>query len=199
MAIDSKIPEISELRLRTEARYGHPVKVHADFVALSEDIFITTKEHLSESTLERVWSYSTRGYETVSRRTLDVLCNYLGKKNWENFLKDLQTEGGRESDFFDRESIKSADLVPGCRLRIGWHPDRECIIRYLGDNRYKAEDTRNSQLKPGDTFSCLQFFLQSPAYLEDLSDSEGAIKGSRYGIGLRNGLTRLQLLEGEAE
>lgn len=194
MAIDSKIPMISALRQRAEAAFDAPLKVHTDFVALSERIFIKTRQHVSETTLERLWNYSTRGYATVSRRTLDVICAFCDFDNWEEFLTRLKEEDNCESDMFDREVVNASDLAAGHRLRIGWQPDRVCTIRYLGANRFVAEETQNSKLSPDDTFECMQFQLHSPAYLHNLKDASGAQKGMSYGIGLNNGLTMLQIL-----
>lgn len=195
MAIDSTIPMISALRQLAEDTFGAPLKVHADFVALSESIFNKTRQHISETTLERLWNYSTRGYDTVSRRTLDVICTFCDLENWEVFLYKLKKEDNCESDMFDREAISVEGLATGSRLRIGWQPDRVCVIRYLGENRFVAEETQNSKLSPGDTFECMQFQIHSPAYLYNLKDEWGLQKGTRYGVGLSNGLTMLQLLD----
>lgn len=194
MAIESKIPEISVLRDQVEKSFGSSLLVHSNFEVLADDIFRRTKQHISVTTLERLWNYSTRGYDTVSRHTLDVLCAYLGVSDWENFKKSLKEQGERESDLFDEERVLTSDLQPDDRLRIGWQPDRLCVVRYLGDNRFIAEETHNSKLSEGDTFSCLQFQLHSPLYLTDLKDSAGVLKGGSYGVGLRNGLTILQFL-----
>ena len=46
------------------------------------------REHISPTTLERVWGYSTRHYDTVSRCTLDVLARYAVER--ENGLTLLE-------------------------------------------------------------------------------------------------------------
>lgn len=194
MPIDSKLPEISLLRKRVETRFGRMLRVHSDFDALRDSIFLETKELISETTLERLWNYSTRGYENVSRHTLDVLSTYVGASEWEAFLETLKNEVGYESDYFDARTIISANLQPGKRIRIGWLPNRVCIIRYLGNDRFIAEETSNSKLQPGDTFRLLSLQLHSPLYIEDLEGADGSKKGARYGVGLRNGLTMLQIL-----
>lgn len=195
MAIDSKQPEIFVLREKVEALFGRSPGIHSDFVALCDDIFCKTREHISETTLERVWNYSTRGYETVSRRSLDVLGRYAGFGGWDDFVGWLRREGMTESDHFDCEKVDTAGLEPGARLRIGWPPDRLCVIRYLGNNLFVAEECRNSRLMAGDTFSCLHFQLHVPLYLANLTDADGSAKGATYGVGLRHGLTTLQLLD----
>lgn len=194
MAIDSKSPEIMLLRERIESLFGRKPEIHSDFEELRDTIFSATKEHISETTLERIWGYSTRGYNSVSKRILDILSAYSGAGSWYLFLLKLKETEASESDFFDLDIINSTELQPGARIRIGWPPDRVCVIRYLGENRYVAEETCNSKLLPGDTFSCSQFQLHRPNYLTDLKDIDGKLKGHSYGIGLRHGLTCLQLL-----
>ena len=139
MSISSGQPQILALRQRVEERFGKRLCVHSDFVALSEAIGQLLREHVSESTLERVWNYSTRGYRTTSLRTLDVLASYAGYSDWEAFCEDLCRNGGSQSELFACRAICSDDLCVGDRLRIGWQPDRVCEIRYLGDNRFVAE------------------------------------------------------------
>lgn len=194
MAIDSKIPEVSVLRGEVERTFGRPLQIHSDFEALREEIFERTRQHVSETTLERLWEYSTRGYEGVQRRTLDVLCGYIGVESWQKFTDNLKKTALSESAFFDEDTVNASSLAPGDRIRIGWHPDREIIIRYEGGDRFFTEESRNAKIQPGDTFSCLQFQLHAPLYLENLRDSAGAQRGVRYGVGLRNGITMLQLL-----
>ena len=76
MNFESNIPQIAVLRKRVEERFGKPLTIHNDFVMLVEDIEKCLREHISETTLERVWNYSTRGNNSVSLRTLDVLAKY---------------------------------------------------------------------------------------------------------------------------
>lgn len=54
MSISSSQPQILALRQRVEERFGKRLSVHGDFVALSEAIGQFLREHVSESTLERV-------------------------------------------------------------------------------------------------------------------------------------------------
>ena len=59
MSIRRHIPQISALRKRVEKRYGKKLAVHADFLDLAAEIGMMLRLHISESTLERVWGYST--------------------------------------------------------------------------------------------------------------------------------------------
>ena len=153
MAVKSNIPQISALRKRVEERFGKPLTVHADFLALVAVIEMEQRQHISESTLERVWGYSTRGYDTISLHTLDVLAQYATGRYWDDFCRLLHAESECESELFDVEHISSSDLSVGDRLQIGWLPDRLCEVRYLGDNRFVAERCENSKMQRGDTHS----------------------------------------------
>jgi hypothetical protein len=190
MVIKRNIPQISALRQHVERRFGKKLAVHADFQALTAAIEAALRLHISETTLERVWGYSTRGYDTVSLHTLNVLAAYAEGCSWEDFCKLLQEGTNCESDFFNTEHIDSSELTEGDRLRIGWLPDRICEIRYLGENRFQAERCENSKLQDGDTFSCLQFTLGHPLTMTDLC-RDNALLGPTYVVGQKNGITTL--------
>lgn len=168
--------------------------VHSDFLALTDRIENVTRQHISESTLERVWNYSTRGYATVSLRTLDVLAEFCGYNGWREFNEELRLNSPSESEFFDVEVIRTDNLQPGDRLRFGWLPDRECTVRYLGSYQFVAEECHNSKIQPGDTFSCLVFQLGKSLEMEYFADSNGQGEHQRYTVGMRNGLTSLSVV-----
>ncbi|MBR3678140.1 MAG: hypothetical protein IKL60_04460 [Alistipes sp.] len=197
MSIQRNIPQILALRERVEARFGKRLAVHADFLALVAVIEMEQRQHISESTLERVWGYSTRGYDSVSLRTLDVLSLYAAGSFWEDFCRLLHEESGCESELFNVEHISTGELAVGERLLIGWLPDRLCEVRYLGDNRFVAERCENSKMQTGDTFSCLQFSLGKELLLTDFRQASAPDATARtYSVGSRNGLTTLRRLHG---
>ena len=90
-----------------------------------------------------------------------------------------------------------SSLSEGTRLRLGWQPDRVCEVRYLGGNRFVVESVTNGSLRAGDTFSCLQFQVGKPLYM-DCFQREGEASGEnqRYAVGRENGLTLLEKIEG---
>lgn len=196
MSIRSDIPQIVVLCERVERRFGKRLAVHADFLALVAEVEMVLRQHISESTLERVWGYSTRGYNTVSLRTLDVLSRYAEGCDWQEFCEKLASEGGCESELFNTEHIHTRHLAVGDRLQIGWLPDRLCTVRYLGDNRFVAEECHNSKMQEGDTFSCLQFSLGKELILSDFNSLAATSQSPHqtYSVGRRNGLTTLRLL-----
>lgn len=194
MGVKRDLPQIIALRERVEARFGKPLAVHADFLALVAEIEMLQRQHISESTLERVWGYSTRGYDTISLRTLDVLSMYGAGCYWVQFCKALESGAKCESELFNTEVVSTDSLEVNDRLRIGWLPDRMCVVRYLGEGRFEAEECKNSKMRPGDSFSCPRFVLGKEALLSEFSRKDEPGATLSYAIGSRNGLTVLQLL-----
>ena len=195
MNIKTDIPQIALLRERIEKSIDFPLNTHGDFLRLSAGIEFTLREHMSESTLERLWGYSTRRYDTVSVRTLNVLCRFTGIHSWEQFCESLSSEG-HESELFTGSTINAADLAVGTRIRIGWLPNRMCTVRYLGDNRFVAEETQNSTMQSGDTFSCLQFQKGRELHLDDFRKANPSER-FRYVVGINSGLTTLEVIPPE--
>ena len=87
MGIDSSSPKLAALRLTVEKEFGKIPKVHNDFIELADSIKNKLHQHISETTLERVWNYSNRGYDSVSLHTLKLLCLYIGKRAGIFFLR----------------------------------------------------------------------------------------------------------------
>ena len=197
MNIKADIPQIALLKQNIEEAIEFPLNTHGDFLRLSAGIEFKLREHMSESTLERLWGYSTRGYETVSTRTLNVLCRFIGHRCWEDFCKSLSANA-INSELFKGDTIDTANLAVGARIRIGWLPDRICIIRYIGENRFIAEKTENSTMQAGDTFSCLQFQKGRELHLDDFQKADPSER-YRYVVGLNSGLTTLEVISQEGE
>lgn len=192
MNIKADIPQIDQLKKLVENSIDFPLNTHGDFVRLSAGIEFTLREHMSESTLERLWGYSTRGYSTVSIRTLNVICRFIKFHSWEHFCESISKEC-KESELFTGTTIDTEDLEIGARIRIGWSPDRICIVRYLGDNRFIAEETINATMQAGDTFSCLQFQKGRELHLDDFRKADPSER-YRYVVGVNSGLTTLEIL-----
>ena len=193
MSVSVNIPEITVLRSRVEKQYGKPLETHNGFIALVSDIEAKVREHVSESTLERMWGYSTREADAVSLRTLNVLSRYVGASSWKGFCADLKNSSQVESEEFSGDSIVSAALVAGKRLQLGWLPDRLITIEYLGKNRFVVIESINSSLQPGDSFECIQIQAGRPLYLDRFRRAN-ADDEARYVAGERSGLTVVKVL-----
>lgn len=192
MAVRTDIPQIAALRNAVEKHFGHPIESRTDFSLLAQEIERVTHDHIAENTLRRLWG-KIAGYGTVFTRTLDVLCRYVGYEHWKTFCTEIQNSSSRESDIVSKgTTIKVEDLVSGDRIRIGWLPDRICVVEYVGGRTFKAIDAKNSTLQVGDTFECSIMIKNYPLFVDNLV--HGGEHCTRYSIGLTNGLTTLEKL-----
>jgi hypothetical protein len=139
--------------------------------------------------------FPRRETEAISLRTLDVLSRYVGAENWEGFLRRLKAESLRESEEFVAGGVDTRSLVPGDRLLLGWLPDRKIVVEYQGDLRFAVVRSVHSSLAPGDSFSCLQFRLGHPLYLNHFRRS-GSDSEASYVAGERSGLVLVERREG---
>lgn len=192
MAVKTDLPQISSLRNAVEKRFGHPIESRTDFTLLAQEIERTTHEHIAENTLRRLWG-KIEGYDTVFTRTLDVLCRYIGHEHWNSYCQSLKKSSPRESEIVSGgTTIKTEDLSVGDRIRIGWLPDRVCVVEYVGGRMFKAVDAKNSTLQVGDTFECNVMIKNYPLFVDNLV--HGGEHCQRYSMGLNNGLTTLERL-----
>ena len=194
MSVPANFSEIAALRSRVEQIHGVPLETHNGFISLVGEIEAAVREHVSESTLERMWGYSTREASAISIRTLNVLSRYAGFGSWKEFCADLKTSSPVESEEFTGDSVLSSRLPAGKRLRLGWLPDRIVVVEYLGGNRFAVAESANSSLRPGDSFECLQFQAGRPLYLDRFRRC-GSSSETRYVAGERSGLTLVEVLE----
>ena len=198
MNFKTDLPQIVALRQQVEAKAGITLKTHGDFLRLVKIIEETMKEHISESTLERVWGYSTRGYDSISLRTLSLLSRFIGDEGFQAFCLRLKDEAQIESEMFVADAIVTSALEVGDRLQIGWLPDRMIAVRYLGDNRFVVETSENSSIQSGDKFSCLQMQKGREMYMDlfqRAAETGAPNPDARYVVGQQNGLTTLRVVE----
>ena len=196
MNINIDSPQLAALREEIESSTGS-MQSHSGFVILSDLIKLKCKEHISISTLERIWGYSTRNASNVSVGTLDVLSRFVEAKDWEGFCNRLCENGKMESELFSSDdAIDCSTLATGTRLRLAWMPDRVCEVEYLGNNRFIATRTENSSIKPGDSFSCLQIQKGRELYMDYFAHSgeSGTDSNVRYVVGQINGLSLVEYI-----
>ncbi len=187
--IDS--PQIKALRKEVEMRVGM-INTHDKLAKLETLIEEKCKEHVSITTLQRLWGYSTRNASNVSVRILDIVSKFVDAGSWENFC----AASSKDSELFCMESaIDCSTLAIGTRIRLAWLPDRVCDIEYLGNNRFVAVRSENATIKAGDTFCCLQIEKGRELYMDNFTRSgEPESHGTRYVVGKSNGLTSVELL-----
>lgn len=180
-------PEIKELRNQVEETLGRKLKTPKDFSFLSSSIWIVNHEMISPTTLKRLWGYID-GAEQTRGSTLDILSRFIGYRDWDDFLGHVDRSG--DSDPILSFHIGIEELVPGDRVYVSWKPDRRCTFRYLGNATFIVEESKNSKLQKGDTFSTTLFILNEPLYLSNLV--QGDNPPVPFVIGNRDGLCELE-------
>lgn len=179
------------LREMIERMVGRKMVVPRDFAWLSEKVLERTQQRVSASTLRRFWGYVNEGV-TASIFTKNVLAIFLGYADFEEFVL-LQGAGEQQSQMVMGREISCDDLYEGQLLKLSWLPDRTCIIRYLGNGRFRVLASENTRMSKDDTFECHHFINHEPAYLHGWKHGDRELV--TYAIGKKNGIIVEHYLE----
>ena len=172
---------------------GH-LSGHDKFVKLSGLIETKSKEHISITTLERIWGYSTRCANNVSERILDILAKVVDANSWSDFC--ARQKSNVESEMFGGENTIDCDKIEkGTLIKLGWQPDRMCVVEYLGGYSFVAVEAENATIKPGDTFRCMKIQKGRELYMDNFTRSnEPLTTNVQYVVGKINGLSVVEIL-----
>ena len=188
-------PEIEELKLLVERKYGRVLGTTTDFEEFSLHVCRQCGMRLSASTLKRIWGYV--GDSHMPRRcTLDILARYIGHGDYNEFKCWLKTSTRYNSSFFAASQLTSSELAPGASVEIGWSPNRLVRLGYLGDSLYEVVCSANSKLQPGDRFVTGCFITEQPLYLPFIE--RGGIRTTPFVAGRNGGLTIIKVTDGKA-
>ena len=180
-------PEIVELKKRIEENMKRKMRTPNDFVFLSGAVFDRTRETMSPTTLKRLWGYID-GADRTRNSTLDILSQFLGYGNWDDFVEKTGQESN--SDEVLSPHVKAIELNVGDCVKVSWMPNRRCTFRYLGDEQFIVEEAANSKLKVGNTFYCNLFILGEPLYLTRLVQNNNPPVD--FVVGNKGGLCELE-------
>lgn len=161
------------LRKEVEQTLGMPVRTPKDFDLLSNKIYEKTHEQINSFTLKRFYGYIDRG--RCSRATLDIICRFAGHRDWLAFLqKKKEEENTAESSSEEMTSMLTADqLQVGDLIKLTWQPDREVLVRYIGDECLTILDSKNSKLRAGEVYQCNAIVNKLPLVLKGVKDCQG--------------------------
>ena len=82
-----------------------------DFDFLSERIFEEVHEKVSSTTLKRIWGY-LQNDNTPRSTSLNILANYVGYADWDNFLASAEKEYGTLPEKHAQETIDEQPKIP---------------------------------------------------------------------------------------
>lgn len=147
-----------------EKRFDRRPDTSTLFIALSYAIESATGQHLSTSTLKRLWGY-VNDAPAPRISTLDILAQYVGDHSFRSFCNRLKVGKEDTSAFFKTAFIAPEELAEGSLVEIGWVPDRLVQIEYLGENLFRVVSSKNSKLQVGDEFEATSLMTGYPLCL----------------------------------
>ncbi len=178
-------PEINYLIEEVAKKYGGRLETSTDFDTLEASIGEVLGDTVSSATLKRIWGYVAQ-HPLPRISTLDLLARYTGRKDYRTLCMELQETSG----FFSAEALQSDCLDPGKHLKIKWMPDREVILRHLGDGNFAVEDAGTSKLRTGDQVRTAGFIQGQPLYLSVTRDGRQL---PPYVAGRAKGITAIEV------
>ena len=175
------------------AQTGLPMRHNNDFKQLCELIFNETHEHISDTTLKRLWGYVSDQDCEPRHTTLDLLARFLGCRNFAHFCElggviPVKTELriNRSSDIFLSNACAVEDFEVNEEIIVTWFPDRRCRFRYIGNRRFEVVESENAKIDVGDTFGCDVFINKEPLHIHHLThDGKNDLL---YVVGRNNGI-----------
>lgn len=162
---------------------GSDLRLPSDCELLSLDIESKTGVRIGATTLKRLLGFA-QDERQPHTSTLDAVAHYLGYAHWDELAK-IEDQGNSDFDSPDGE-VRSANLQVGCEVEITYLPDRRVVLFYLGNNRYRIQQSENSKLLVGDEVEILGFVMHHPLLVMQVwrsGQSLGQFHGSPY-IGL---------------
>jgi len=180
---------MEQLKFAIQKKLNRTMESPKDFEYLSEQIQSAVGEYLSPTTLKRIFGFIPMDGAPRSS-TLSILARYIGCTGWQDFL-DKQTV---ESGFVAASKILTSELVVGQKVSLAWNPDRECLIEYLGENRFVVLHSANAKLQIGDQFTCGQFVQGQPMAASNYRSVRNQTSLDTYIAGAQSGLSKIEIL-----
>ncbi|MBU0487815.1 MAG: hypothetical protein KKD31_07665 [Bacteroidetes bacterium] len=182
---------LSEItRKEIEKKFGQEVRYPTDCEALAGHISMETKQRVSTSTLKRILGF-VKGTKEPRLFTLDVIAQYLGCKNWDEYLERFARI--ENSEFLNLEQINIDKLKIDCRIEFTYEPDRRVEMLYCGDYEFIVVDSENSKLIQGDKLKILNIIKQYPMIISSVE--RGGIDIGQFKAGKISGITNINIIE----
>lgn len=190
-SILASTPSISALLRAVTSRYNETKGDDEKPLDTTEGIFTLKDKYLKakicDDTLRRLFGLKP-GYKNVRKFTLDVLSQYVGYADWDDFNARHTDAGGVQSYINTKKAtIVSKELSKGDRVEISWLPDRRCVLEYKGENKYEVIEVQNSgTLAVSDTLCFSTVTIGKPLEADNLIKDgvcyQGVVLGKKDGI-----------------
>lgn len=168
----SSANEVDELRKAVECFVSRTIKTPSDFYFLADMIRENTKKYISSTTLKRMWKY-IKGYNSIRRSTLQILVQFLGFREWEDFLQWCSVKKkSKQGDSLPFVSIHSLNLMEGMLFELNFDVDQSVVVKYIGDDVYQVVKSFHSNWQAGDRFHSSHFVLNRQLVIKSLPTDE---------------------------
>lgn len=156
-----------------------------DFAKLSEVVAGAVGERLSVSTLKRVWARVRDDY-TRRPATLSILAQYIGYRNWQDFLTRTRDNLREESDFKPMNAVDFDSLAENVIVKVHWMPDRSVRLLHESGKRFRVLESANSKLQAGDRLEISMLASGEPMFVtsivRDGKEYRGYVAGQIHGV-----------------
>ena len=148
---------------------GRDFRLPSDYDYMALDIESITGEHIGINTLKRLLGFINEEREPRTS-TLDVIAHYLGFDNWDILrIYDSQSNSSFESTAGE---VRVSDLFVGQCIQINYLPDRQLVIQYIGDSRFRVQRSLNSKLKADDELTITHIVQGYPLLVSEVVRDE---------------------------
>ena len=179
-------PVIQQLCGEVAEKFGRNIESTVDVDNLQKDILETTHTDISSFTIRRLFGIiATHSKPRTS--TLSAFARYLGYAGWQ----DWQDAHNIESGFVTRKRLKSTDLQEGDELHISWQPNRKCMLKYIGDNKYEILQAEKTKLQNGDVLIITELLIGQPLVINSVIRNR--LDMGAYIAGQQTGLTEIKI------
>lgn len=172
-------------------RSGLDLRAPHEIQLLVNDIELKTREHIGLNTMKRLLGFLDED-RTPRESTLDVIARYLGYDNWQ-MVSDMEQERFSSAFGSSNDELDMERLSAGSRVHFTCNPEREVIIRYLGNHKFVVERSVNSKLRQGDQLEIWHMIRRYPLHITSV-----VRRGEHLGpftAGKVGGLTSLEVLK----
>ncbi|MDE6703178.1 MAG: hypothetical protein K2K00_05835 [Muribaculaceae bacterium] len=180
------------LRNMIVKRFGREIRYSQDCETLSEDIYARTGQWLGVTTLKRMFGFTAAAVE-ARRSTMDIVAQYLGYSNGYKELAAALDDDGSISGYVNFRTVDISKLNEGTRVVVRYNPNRRIVMTYVGDGRFRIDESENSKLQAGDVIKVGNLATGFELLAADVVREGRSLGG--YRAAMMGGLTAIEVLD----
>jgi hypothetical protein len=173
-----------------EQKFNKEIRYPSDCEALAGDILHVTKQAISTSTLKRIFGFIA-GSKEPRLYTLDVIAQYLGYSNWDNYIENQLNIDN--SDFLTIKQVEIEKLAPNSIVEISYAPESKLILNYRTNFEFEIKHAVNSKLQENDLLKIFNIVKDYPLIINAVTRNNvnlGSYKAAKI-----SGVTEINILE----